>query len=37
LNATTTNWIGGGSYQFLNPNTFIVTRRLGTGAWLRTK
>lgn len=36
LNATTTNWVDGGSYQFPNPNTFIVTGRLGTGAWLRT-
>jgi len=36
LNATTTNWIDGGSYQFPNPDTFIVTGRLGTGAWLRT-
>jgi uncharacterized caspase-like protein len=37
LNATTTNWIDGGSYQFPNPNTFIVSGRLGTGAWLRSK
>jgi hypothetical protein len=37
LNATTTNWTDGGTYQFSNPNTFIVTGRLGTGAWLRLK
>jgi Caspase domain len=35
LNSTTTNWSDGGSYQFPNPNTFIVTGKLGTGAWLR--
>jgi hypothetical protein len=37
LNATTINWIDGGTYQFPNPDTFIVTGRLGTGAWLREK
>jgi Caspase domain len=35
LNSTTTNWSDGGSYQIPNPNTFIVTGKLGTGAWLR--
>jgi hypothetical protein len=37
LNATTMNWTDGGTYQFVNPNTFVVTGRLGTGAWLRSK
>jgi uncharacterized caspase-like protein len=35
LSATTTAWSDGGSYQFPNPNTLIVTGKLGTGAWLR--
>jgi hypothetical protein len=35
LNATTMAWSDGGSYQFPNPNTLIVTGKLGTGAWLR--
>ena len=35
INATTMAWSDGGSYQFPNPNTFIVTGKLGTGAWLR--
>jgi len=37
LNATTMNWVDGGTYVFPNPDTFIVTGRLGTGAWLRVK
>jgi Caspase domain len=37
LNATTMSWVDGGTYQFPNPDTFIVTGRLGTGAWLRVK
>jgi uncharacterized caspase-like protein len=37
LNATTMNWVDGGTYQFINPDTFVVTGRLGTGAWLRVK
>jgi hypothetical protein len=35
LNATTMVWTDGGSYQFPNPNTMIMTGKLGTGAWLR--
>ena len=35
LNATTTSWSDGGSYQIPNPNTMIMTGKLGTGAWLR--
>jgi Caspase domain len=37
MNATTTNWVDGGTYQFTNPDTLVVTGRLGTGAWLRVK
>jgi hypothetical protein len=37
LNSTTTNWADSGTYQFPNADTFIVTGRLGTGAWLRVK
>jgi Caspase domain len=37
LKATTTNWADSGTYQFINPDTFVVTGRLGTGAWLRVK
>jgi uncharacterized caspase-like protein len=37
LVATTTNWVDGGAYQFPNPDTFIVTSRLGTFAYLRLK
>jgi uncharacterized caspase-like protein len=35
VNATTTAWTDGGTYLIPNPNTFIVTGKLGTGAWLR--
>ena len=35
LNSTTMTWSDGGSYQFANRDTFIVTGKLGTGAWLR--
>jgi hypothetical protein len=37
LNATTMTWVDSGTYQFVNPDTFVVTGRLGTGAWLRVK
>ena len=37
MNATTMTWVDGGTYQFINPDTFVVTGRLGTGAWLRVK
>jgi hypothetical protein len=37
LNATTTNYTDGGTYVFANPNTMVMTGKLGTGAWLRAK
>jgi hypothetical protein len=35
LDSTTMVWSDGGSYQFADPNTMIMTGKLGTGAWLR--
>ncbi len=35
LTATTMSWSDGGAYQIPNPNTMIMTGKLGTGAWLR--
>ena len=37
VTATTTNFTDGGTYVMPNPNTMIMTGRLGTGAWLRVK
>jgi uncharacterized caspase-like protein len=37
LNATTTNYTDGGTYLFSNPNTLVMTGKLGTAAWLRSK
>ena len=37
LNATTMNYTDGGTYVFSNPNTMVMTGKLGTGAWLRSK
>jgi hypothetical protein len=37
LNATTMSWVDGGTYKLMNPDTLVVTGRLGTGAWLRVK
>jgi hypothetical protein len=37
LSATTTNYTDGGTYVFANPNTMVMTGKLGTGAWLRAK
>ncbi len=37
LNATTMNYTDGGTYLFSNPNTMIMTGKLGTGAWSRAK
>lgn len=37
LNATTMNYTDGGTYVFSNPNTMVMTGKLGTGAWLRSR
>jgi len=37
LNATTMNYTDGGTYVFSNPNTLVMTGKLGTAAWLRSK
>ncbi len=37
LNATTMNYTDGGTYVFSNPDTMVMTGKLGTAAWLRTK
>jgi uncharacterized caspase-like protein len=37
LNATTMNYSDGGTYVFSNANTLVMTGKLGTAAWLRSK
>ena len=37
LNATTTTYTDGGTYQFSNPNTLVMSGKLGVGAWTRQK
>lgn len=37
LNATTTQYSDAGTYKFSDPNTLVMTGKLGTGAWVRQK
>jgi hypothetical protein len=37
LNATTMSYTDGGTYVFSNPSTMVMTGKLGTGTWLRSR
>ena len=37
VHATTVNFNDGGTDQMPNPDTLLMTGKLGKGAWLRTK